>query len=177
MKIYSMKLVNYASAGVWTGDIPFVHYYSDVHVQYGDITGDLALKPVMGALHADIVTDSYLGAGIINRGGNNNPLTILSPEFAPYPFAGNAVICFITANDGGLSTADEELEDDYEYIRCYNDNGTDAGYLVWGTFKVTQTDFYTPKIMDTIATAKSWSPIEGLEPSSLDYSEKIAQMV
>ena len=177
MKIYTKKLVNFAIPAIWNGDTPFVLYYSDVHIQYGDVTGGLSLKPVSVSCHSEIVTDKYLGAGINNVGGNNNPLTILSPEYAPYPFAGNSVIAFITSGNGGLATADEELEDDYEYIECFNDNGSDAGFLVWGTFKVTQTEFYTPKLMDTIATAKSWSPIEGLESSSLDYTEKIAQVV
>lgn len=178
MKIFTGDIQAYAVAGLWTGDVPFVTYYADNHVQYG--TGNATnTKPMNLALHCELVTEDYLSTGGQNAvGGNNSPLTIISPEYAPYPFAGNCVIAYITTNAGGLSVADEELEDDYEYINVYTTPaGTLVGYLVWGTFKVTKTDFYTPTLMGAVTTCRSWNPIEGVEHSSLDYSEKIAQVI
>jgi len=175
MKIFTSAINDYQLAGTWTGDVPFVTYYSDIHVQYGTITNMMA-KPISCALHVELATEGYLSAD--DKGGNNSPLTIISPEYAPYPFAGNCVITYITTQQGGLSVAEEELEDDFEYINIYNTGtGGIVGYLIWGTFKVTKTDFYTPKIMNTITTSRSWNPIDGLDHASLDYSEKIAQVV
>ena len=145
-----------------------------MHITYAT-GGALGAKPVVSALHVELATENYLSAS--DKGGNNNPLTIVSPEYAPYPYVGNAVIAYVTVAQGGLSVAQEELEDDFEYIEIYGSTGSITGYLVWGSYKVTKTDFYTPALQGSITTAKSWNPIKGLSHSSLDYSEKIAQVV
>lgn len=175
MKIFTDALVNYSAGNLWSSDIPFVTYYSDIHIQYGTTTAMMA-KPITAALHVELATEQYLSAN--DKGGNNSPLTIVSPEYAPYPFAGNCVVAYVTTSQGGVSVAEEEMEDDFEYIEIYNTtSGNVIGYLIWGSFKVTQTEFYTPKLMGSITTVRSWNPIEGLDHASLDYSEKIAQVV
>lgn len=175
MKIFTDQLIAYSNTGTWSTDAPFVTYYADMHINYGTTTAMLA-KPITCALHVELVTEPYLTAS--PKAGNNSPLTIVSPEYAPYPYVGNCAIAYISVAQGGLSVANEELEDDYEYTEIYNTTtGNVAGFLVWGTFKVTKTDFYTPRLMGTISTCLSWNPIAGLTHSSLDYSEKIADVI
>ena len=168
MKIYSSQLSNFAGS-IQLNDAGFNFYYGDVHLN--DMSAGYARD---FTLHLDVATETFLDT-YSYIGGNNNPLTIVSPEYAPYPFAGNCVIAYITTGDGGLATAEKELEDDFEFLTVYS-GGSVVGYLVWGTFKVTQTDFYTPILMDTVTTCLSWNPIEGLEHTTLDYSEKIGMI-
>ena len=175
MKIFTDSLNDFTLAPTWDSDVPFVTYYSDMHIGYG-VSGNTLAKPVYAALHVEIATEDYLSASDI--GGNASPLTIVTPEYAPYPYVGNSVMAYITTAQGGLRVASKELEDDYEFVTIVNQtSGATLGYLVWGTFKVTKTDFYTPDLMGAITTARSWNPIKGLTHSSLDYSEKIANAI
>lgn len=181
MKIYNTTS-NYMTTGINTGDWGFTFYYSDVHLTVGANNVTTYLQT-----NVEVVTQDFLGSaqssvGIV--GGNNEPLTVVSPEYAPYPFAGNCVIAYITTAQGGLSTAEKELEEDFEFLAIKNQAGTIQGFLVWGTFKVTKTEFYTPQLMgDTgqatydVTQVASWNPVDGLEHSSLDYSEKISRIV
>lgn len=168
MKIYTNTLSGFAP-NVANNDFGFNFYYADVHLN--DMSGGYVRDFTM---HVEAVTETFLDqASYI--GGNNNPLTIVSPEYAPYPFAGNCVIAYITTTNGGLATAEKELEDDFEFLSVYS-GGAVTGYLVWGTFKVTKTDFYTPTLMGAVTTCLSWNPIDGLDHTTLDYSEKIGMI-
>lgn len=165
MKIYNATIANLA-ASVTINDYGFNFYYSDAHAS------EMASGYIRAInMHSEVTTERFIdNASTI--GGNNSPMTIISPEYAPYPFAGNCVIAYILETNGGLTTAEKELEDDFEFIANYS-GGAIVGYLVWGTFKVTKTDFYTPELMGNTTTCMSWNPIDGLDHTTLDYSEKI----
>lgn len=180
MKIYNLT-PTYLSTNLSTDDVGFNFYYSDAHLTIGANNVVTSCQTNIEVTTQDFLGSAGATAGLV--GGNNNPLTIISPEYAPYPFAGNCVIAYITVAQGGLTVAEKELEEDFEYIVKKSANGAFEGYIVWGTFKVTKTDFYTPQIMSdaggqtAVTMALSWNQIDGLEHSSLDYSEKIAQVI
>lgn len=183
MKVYNTT-TTYLSTDLDTNDFGFSFYYGDAHLTIGN---NNVISNVQ--LNVEVVTQDFLGSANAVAGlcaGNNEPLTVVAPEYAPYPFAGNSVIAYITAQQGGLTVAEKELEDDFEFLIHKNaTTGAVIGYIVWGTFKVTKTDFYVPQIMatatelgqDAVTMALSWNPIDGLEHSSLDYSEKISRVV
>lgn len=171
----------YISTALATNDLGFNFYYSDAHLNIGQNNVVDYVQTNMEVVTQDFIGSTGATAGLI--AGNNSPLTIISPEYAPYPFAGNCAIAYITTQQGGLTTAEKEFEEDFEFIIKKAGNGGVEGYIVWGTFKVTKTDFYEPQCMAQTGVANfdviclSWNPIDGLEHSSLDYSEKIAQVI
>jgi hypothetical protein len=180
MKIYNMTPA-FISSNLATDDVGFNFYYSDAHLNIGANNVVDYVQTNMEVVTQDFIGSAGATVGLI--AGNNSPLTIISPEYAPYPFAGNCAIAYIKTTQGGLTTAEKELEEDFEFIINKAANGTISGYIVWGTFKVTKTDFYTPQLMAQTGVANfdvpclSWNPIDGLEHSSLDYSEKMPQVI
>lgn len=171
MKIYQTGNISTFVNSLNMADAGFNFYYSDAHV--AEITSGYVKSM---NIHVEVSTEGFLDTfGYI--GGNNNPMSMIAPEYAPYPFAGNCVIAYIPTVAGGLSVAETEMEDDFEFIAIYA-SGSVVGYLCWGTFKVTQTQFYTPKIGDVSTIVfQTWNPIDGLDHTTLDYSDKIGNAV
>jgi len=91
------------------------------------------------------VTSQASGTDLSSKGtliaGDNVDILDVKPPYIPYMVEG-AFFCGLTDK---ISNADMELSD-YQFIDLFPSTG--SLFLVWGICSTTQTQFYTPELMD-----------------------------